>query len=195
MPHLIFTSPGFSTHDCTLAEGKTTVGRDPRNNIVINEPSVSADHCDILVNGHEVIVREHGSVNGTWINNRRIEGQSELKHGQTVRFGNVSARLKLETEAEDTSTTDMTAVHLHMRAMIEQNRPKEVPPEHQVVDAGTDANAAQTVVMPASAKPEPIPTPPPPPAAPSGPPSRVWLFVLIVAFLLVAVWWWLQRDR
>ncbi len=192
MPHLIFTSPGFSVHDCTLTEGKTTVGRDPRNNIVINEPSVSADHCDILVNGNEVIVREHGSSNGTWVNNRRIEGQAELKHGQTVRFGNISARLKLDDSEEDTGATDMTAVHLHMRAMLEQRQKKENPPEHQLVDAGGAASADQTVIVSTAAKPAPQPTTPPA-AAPEKSPGRLWLVVAIIVALAAATWWWLKR--
>src|ERR1044072_4823072 len=92
---LIFTSPDFVGQVGELPTGRTTVGRSAQNTLIIEDHSVSADHCEILVHGHEVIFREHGSSNGTWIDGKRVGGQLPAHNGQTVRFGAVEARIEL----------------------------------------------------------------------------------------------------
>ena len=54
MPKLIFTQPEFAAQTCELPEGTTTVGRGPRNTLVIRDDTVSADHCELLVSWNEV---------------------------------------------------------------------------------------------------------------------------------------------
>jgi predicted component of type VI protein secretion system len=105
---LVFTQPEFDGQWCELMEGKMTVGRSSKNDIVIRDESVSAEHCEVMVNWNEVIVRERGSHNGTFVNEVRVPAQSGVKHGQTIRFGRVVARLELDGNFENTAT-DMTA--------------------------------------------------------------------------------------
>lgn len=67
MPKLHFPQLAFATHSCDLTEGRTTVGRSSRNYLVLNDPSESANHCELVVNANEGILRDHGSFNGTWV--------------------------------------------------------------------------------------------------------------------------------
>ncbi len=97
MPKLIITSPGFLNQSCELPDGEFAVGRDADNAIVIREPSVSGKHCQLLVFGTEVIVRDSGSKNGTFVNGARVQGQRQVMHRQTIRLGNVEARLEIES--------------------------------------------------------------------------------------------------
>ena len=119
MAKLLFITPEFAGECCALAEGKTTVGRAPGHALIIEHGSVSADHCEILVHGREVIVRECGSSNGTWVDGCRVQGQRAVRHGETIRFGSIEARVDLPPDYEEEPQTTMTAIHLHARAVKE----------------------------------------------------------------------------
>jgi len=114
MPKLVFTQPEFAGQSCGLRDGIITIGRSRRNEIIIEENSVSSDHGDLLVHNQEVIVRERGSRNGIFVNGVRIQAQSGVTHGQTIRFGRVEVRLDLEP-VPDENATDITAMHASRR--------------------------------------------------------------------------------
>jgi predicted component of type VI protein secretion system len=62
------------------------------NAFQIAEPSVSSRHCEILLQGGEVLVKDLNSTNGTFINGEKIT-ERVLKPGQTLRLGNVELKL------------------------------------------------------------------------------------------------------
>ena len=81
-------------HD--LKAEKTTVGRVEDNTFQIAEPSVSSHHCEVLMRGNDVVVKDLNSTNGTFINGDRIT-EAPLKPGQILRLGQIEMRL--ETDA------------------------------------------------------------------------------------------------
>jgi hypothetical protein len=80
------------TVDCT------TIGRVEDNVFQLAEPSVSSHHCEVLLKGEEVTVRDLNSTNGTFVNGEKVT-EATLKPGQTLRLGQVELKL----EAEGTS--------------------------------------------------------------------------------------------
>lgn len=116
MPQLIFTTPHFSNQRFKLPEGKTTVGRVAGNTLIIQHDTISANHCEILLYGREVIVRDRGSTNGTWVDDCRVKGQTCMHHGQRIRFGGVEARLELPPRSFEDQHTEVTAIHLLTRS-------------------------------------------------------------------------------
>ena len=72
MLKLVLLSPGMTGRSHELKVEKTTIGRVDDNTFQIAEPSVSGHHCEIIVRGEEVTVRDVGSTNGTYINGERI---------------------------------------------------------------------------------------------------------------------------
>ncbi len=78
------------THE--LKAEKTTVGRVEDNAFQIAEPSVSSHHCEVLLRGSDVVVKDLNSTNGTFINGEKIT-ESPLKIGQTLRLGQIEMRL------------------------------------------------------------------------------------------------------
>ncbi|HEX7815833.1 FHA domain-containing protein [Dyella sp.] len=79
---------GAATEDkrFVLRSGRQTVGRRGDNDIVVDEPSVSASHAWIInQHGHYVIMNTL-STNGTFVNDKRIH-EAVLKHGDRVRLG------------------------------------------------------------------------------------------------------------
>lgn len=127
MPKLLFIQPEFGHQSCELFEGVTRVGRGSDNSLVIGDNSVSAHHCEIVVNWNEVLVRERGSRNGTWVAGVRVETQRPVNHGETIRFGRVEARLELPEPPLDDSSEDTEHFErrfLHWAAEPEASRPR-----------------------------------------------------------------------
>jgi len=72
----------------------------------ISEPSVSSHHCEVLLRGNDVVIKDLDSTNGTYINNQKV-AESVLKPGQTLRLGNVE--LRLDTGAPSAAGTPSAA--------------------------------------------------------------------------------------
>src|SRR6478672_6310260 len=100
MAKLVLLSAGMTgrTHDLTV--DKTTIGRVDDNTFQIAEPSVSSHHCEVLLQGGNVVIKDLNSTNGTFINGEKI-AESPLKPGQTLRLGQIE--LRLETEGSPAS--------------------------------------------------------------------------------------------
>jgi len=150
MAKLIFTDPKLSGRIYELNIETTSVGRGEQNTLVIHDSTVSARHCEILVNGNEVIVRDLDSHNGTFVDGVRLNKQSQAKSGQTVRFGSVEARLELDLASDDTDASSMTAIHSHAKAVRDQRRAQEKPaPKNPAMhlDAGSPSGQDEPTVM------------------------------------------------
>jgi ABC-type multidrug transport system ATPase subunit/pSer/pThr/pTyr-binding forkhead associated (FHA) protein len=68
-------------------QAKMLVGRDPSNDIVLEAPPVSRFHAEIERVGQRYRVKDLGSLNGTFVNDLRIEGEVWAKPQDTVRIG------------------------------------------------------------------------------------------------------------
>jgi pSer/pThr/pTyr-binding forkhead associated (FHA) protein len=99
MARLVVLSEGLTGKTHELKVDKTTIGRVEDNAFQIPEPSVSSHHCEIILRGAEVVVKDLGSTNGTFINGQQVTGESVLKPSQILRLGNVEIRLEDETKA------------------------------------------------------------------------------------------------
>lgn len=84
-----------------LKQGLNRLGRNPANDLAIADPSVSNFHCEITLNLDEVIVRDLGSSNGTFIDAVQIR-EGMLRPDQTLRLGSVDFRLdRMRDEASE----------------------------------------------------------------------------------------------
>jgi pSer/pThr/pTyr-binding forkhead associated (FHA) protein len=85
---LVFCSKRASERIHELVEGRTSVGRSGANMLAIRDDSVSRRHGGILTWGSEVIVRDFGSRNGTWVGDKLLNGaQFSVAPGEGIRFG------------------------------------------------------------------------------------------------------------
>ena len=96
MVKLVILSQGLTGQSHELKVDKTTIGRVEDNTFSITDPSVSSHHCEVLLRGSDVVVRDLNSTNGTFINGDKIT-ESVLKGGQILRLGQIEMRL--ETDA------------------------------------------------------------------------------------------------
>lgn len=96
MAKLVVLSAGMTGRTQELKVDKTTVGRLEDNTFQIAEASVSSHHCEVLLRGSDVVVRDLNSTNGTFINGEKVT-EKAIKPGQILRLGQVE--LRLETDA------------------------------------------------------------------------------------------------
>jgi pSer/pThr/pTyr-binding forkhead associated (FHA) protein len=64
----------------------TRAGRHPDSEIFLDDITVSRRHAEFVRQGTGYVVRDVGSLNGTYLNRRRIE-DSALAHGDEVQIG------------------------------------------------------------------------------------------------------------
>jgi predicted component of type VI protein secretion system len=91
MAKLVVLTQSMAGRSVELGE-RTTIGRVEDNAFQIAEPSVSSRHCEILLRGGEVVVKDLNSTNGTFINGEKIT-EAVLKPSQTLRLGNIELKL------------------------------------------------------------------------------------------------------
>ena len=202
MAKLIFMGEKFTGRVYEFAVEKTTVGRGDHNTLTIHDSSVSHSHAEVLVYGTEVIVRDLGSKNGTYINGARVQGeQRPLLDGQTVEFGTVLALLKLETPSASDTVTDITAIHSHVRHQHDPPEASKKPADiSMTLDAGATAGGGDhTLMLPKPARAEATTSSPPTdkghePGMSSSRMVRV-IIVAVVVIGLAILGWLLLRHR
>ena len=94
MSRLVVLSEGLTGRAYELKVDKTTIGRVEDNSFQIPEGSVSSHHCEILLRGSEIVVKDLNSTNGSFINGQQFTGDAVLKPGQILRLGQIEMRLE-----------------------------------------------------------------------------------------------------
>lgn len=69
-----------------------SLGRHPSNTIQLLDKIVSKEHCTIEQRGDVFVLRDLGSLNGTYVNGERVVGERPLKHGDDIALGATRAR-------------------------------------------------------------------------------------------------------
>ncbi|MGD0252188.1 MAG: FHA domain-containing protein [Verrucomicrobiota bacterium] len=106
MAKLVILTQGMTDRAHELKVDRTTIGRVEDNLFQIAEPSVSSHHCEVLLRGNDVVIKDLDSTNGTFINGEKI-AERVLQPGQTLRLGNVE--LRLDTGAPPAAGTPVSA--------------------------------------------------------------------------------------
>ncbi len=96
MAKLVVLTAGMTGLTQEIKGDRVTIGRTDDNTFPISEPSISSHHCEILLRGREVIVRDLHSTNGTFIDGEEVT-ERVIKPGQVLRLGQVEMRLETET--------------------------------------------------------------------------------------------------
>ena len=76
---------------------QNSLGRHPSNSIQLLDKIVSKEHCLIEQRGETYVLRDLGSLNGTYINGQRVNGEQALNHGDDIALGATRARFDDES--------------------------------------------------------------------------------------------------
>lgn len=63
-----------------------SIGRNPQSDIFLNDMTVSREHADITRHADSLIINDHHSFNGVWINNKTVESHV-LRPGDYIQIG------------------------------------------------------------------------------------------------------------
>ena len=86
MGKLVVSLDGVVIKEVQITKDKTTLGRRPYNDIVIDNLAVSGEHAVLQMVGSEVFIEDLNSTNGTYINGKAVKKQL-LAHNDTVEIG------------------------------------------------------------------------------------------------------------
>jgi hypothetical protein len=87
-PALVVRSGGGRAGEHFIPQGdRTTIGRSPENDVFLDDVTVSRKHAVLLQSGGELRIEDLGSLNGTFVNRRRIDSATRLESGDEVQIG------------------------------------------------------------------------------------------------------------
>ncbi len=98
MSRLVVITEGLAGSSYELGTRWVTIGRADNNAFQIVETSVSSQHCEVLLCGNELVVRDLRSTNGTFIGGKTVS-EAVLQAGQILRLGQVELRLEVSPPA------------------------------------------------------------------------------------------------
>lgn len=78
----------------------STVGRHPDADIFLDDVTVSRRHAQFLRDGHTFVVRDLGSLNGTYLGGERIEAEAVLSDSDEVQIGKFRLTFYSSRQAE-----------------------------------------------------------------------------------------------
>jgi len=94
MGKLVVSLDGVVIKEVQITKDKTTLGRRPYNDIVIDNLAVSGEHAVLQMVGNDVFIEDLNSTNGTYINGKAIKKQL-LADNDTVEIGKYKIKFLL----------------------------------------------------------------------------------------------------
>jgi len=87
-PALVVRSGGGRAGEHFVPQGeRTTIGRSPDNEIFLDDVTVSRKHAVLLQRDDGNFIEDLGSLNGTFLNRKRIESSEKLENGDELQIG------------------------------------------------------------------------------------------------------------
>jgi len=95
MPKVIVSLDGVVIKEVQLTQARTTIGRRPYNDIVIDNLAVSGEHAALELVNQQVLLHDLGSTNGTRLNGRTVK-LGQLQHDDLIEIGKYRLRFLQE---------------------------------------------------------------------------------------------------
>ena len=106
MPKMIVSIDGVVVKEVQLTKDRTSLGRRPYNDIVIDNLAVSGEHAVLLMAGNDVFVEDLNSTNGTYLNGKTVK-KHLLANGDTIEIGKYKIKYVNEAANADFEKTMM----------------------------------------------------------------------------------------
>lgn len=126
----------------TLTDLPVTIGRDPDNDIVVGDDSISRKHAEILAGKDGLLIRDLGSANGTFVNGSRVDS-SPIADQDVVRLEEFEFKLSLATEEVQASNGETSDWDLSTHSIS----PEELKAETELGGIRCDAVDATYSVL------------------------------------------------
>ena len=97
MPSLIISIEGTVVKEIALTKQRTTLGRRPHNDIVMENLAVSGEHAALILEGDAVTLEDLNSTNGTFINGFPVKRQV-LAEKDLIQIGKYKIRYEQDQQ-------------------------------------------------------------------------------------------------
>ena len=104
MPKMIVSIDEVVIKEVQLTKDKTTLGRRPYNDIVIDNLAVSGEHAVLQMTGADVVLEDLNSTNGTYVNGKAVKKQ-QLQSGDAIEIGKYKIKFVGDNVTEDFDKT------------------------------------------------------------------------------------------
>jgi EAL domain-containing protein (putative c-di-GMP-specific phosphodiesterase class I) len=121
------------------------IGRQKGIGFIVPSKGVSRIHAEITLEDEQLLLRDMGSTNGTFVNRKRIDGQTELQHGDILHFADFEVRLIREAIAKSSEPTMGHATIVGMPG-LSTKMPAGVRELQQLLDAKMVIPAYQPII-------------------------------------------------
>ena len=146
MPKMIVSIDGVVIKEVQLTKDRTSLGRRPYNDIVIDNLAVSGEHAVLQMSGNEVYLEDLNSTNGTYVNGKAVK-KLLLQNSDTVEIGKY--KIKYVNEAAAPSFEKTMIIKAGSAGLVAP--PAGAPAAAPAADMGGNMNAAIKVMSGAAA--------------------------------------------
>ena len=145
MPKMIVSIDGVVIKEVQLTKDRTSLGRRPYNDIVIDNLAVSGEHAVLQMSGNDVYLEDLNSTNGTYVNGKAVKKQL-LQNSDTVEIGKY--KIKYVNEIANAGFEQTMVIKAGSAGMV---APQASPVALPVMTQGSTASAAIKVMSGAAA--------------------------------------------
>lgn len=154
MGKLVVSLEGVIIKEVPITKDKTTLGRRPYNDIVIDNLAVSGEHSLLQMVGADLFIEDLNSTNGTYINGKAVKRQL-LAHNDTIEIGKYKIKYLFEAGTDFERTMIMKAASQPAAYAAGAGAPGAAAPPYSATQGfgvGSGFGALGGAVPPASIK-------------------------------------------
>ena len=142
MPKMIVSIDGVVIREVQVTKDRTSVGRRPYNDLVIDNLAVSGEHAVLQMSGNEVYLEDLNSTNGTFVNGKAVKKQL-LQNSDTVEIGKYTIKYLNDASA---AGMDRSVGSLAGSAELRATLAADAAPTSSAPQAATGGQAAIKVL-------------------------------------------------
>ena len=139
MPKMIVSIDGVVIKEVQLTKDRTSLGRRPYNDIVIDNLAVSGEHAVFQMSGSDVYLEDLNSTNGTYVNGKAVKKQL-LQNTDTVEIG----KYKIKYVNEAASAGFEKTMLVKSAAAIPVSVPSMAPAAHHPAATGAGVGIGES---------------------------------------------------
>ena len=140
---LIVVGGDAKRSEVNLKSLPATIGRAKEASITLPHALVSRQHCEIYEENNCLCVKDLNSLNGTYLNNQKITGSTQLLPGQLLTLGNVTFRADyslIENGGDGPSNGQAESHIVDMASGSSRTDQSDVDTDHGVPNSGSDTD-------------------------------------------------------
>jgi sigma-B regulation protein RsbU (phosphoserine phosphatase) len=104
MPVLTIHPTAGKPYPFEMPDGKIVIGRSSKNDVVLKDPCCSSYHASVYPVPGGYALKDMGSKNGTFLNERPVTGEVELKNGDEIQIGDTRIVFRAEALRQSSET-------------------------------------------------------------------------------------------